>query len=95
MFRVNLKLAPEHTSTDVLNLMGKPGSDQLLEFKKRFDLLNKKFDKKQFLTYYFIAAHPGCDENEMIELRDLQVTNCMYNQNRYKYLPRHHRLMPV
>ena len=64
-----LKLAPEHTSTDVLNLMGKPGSDQLLEFKKRFDMLNKKFDKKQFLTYYFIAAHPGCDENEMIELK--------------------------
>jgi uncharacterized radical SAM protein YgiQ len=69
-----LKLAPEHTSSDVLNLMGKPGSDQLLEFKKRFDSLNKKFDKKQFLTYYFIAAHPGCDENEMIELKRFTST---------------------
>jgi uncharacterized radical SAM protein YgiQ len=64
-----LKLAPEHTSDNVLNLMGKPGSDQLLQFKKKFDLLNKKFGKNQFLTYYFIAAHPGCEENEMHELR--------------------------
>ena len=35
-----------------------------------FDLLNEKFGKNQFLTYYFIAAHPGCDEKEMKELRD-------------------------
>lgn len=65
-----LKLAPEHTSDLVLNLMGKPGSDQLLKFKKKFDLLNEKYEKNQFLTYYFIAAHPGCDENEMLELRN-------------------------
>ena len=65
-----LKLAPEHSSDHVLNLMGKPGSDSLLKFKKKFDALNQKYGKNQFLTYYFIAAHPGCDESEMMELRD-------------------------
>ncbi len=65
-----LKLAPEHSSDHVLNMMGKPGSDQLLKFKKKFDALNEKYGKNQFLTYYFIAAHPGCDENEMMELRN-------------------------
>lgn len=65
-----LKLAPEHSTDHVLNMMGKPGSDQLLKFKKKFDALNKKYGKNQYLTYYFIAAHPGCDENEMMELRN-------------------------
>jgi uncharacterized radical SAM protein YgiQ len=65
-----LKLAPEHTSNSVLNLMGKPGADQLLKFKKKFDALNEKYEKNQFLTYYFIAAHPGCDEKDMKEVRE-------------------------
>ncbi len=64
-----LKIAPEHTVDKVLNLMGKPGQDDLLKFKEKFETLNKKSGKKQFLTYYFIAAHPGCDERDMIKLK--------------------------
>ena len=60
-----LKVAPEHTERRVLRLMGKPGVDYLLEFKKRFDEKSKKAGKKQFLTYYFIAAHPGSTERDM------------------------------
>jgi uncharacterized radical SAM protein YgiQ len=60
-----LKIAPEHTEDGVLRLMGKPNVDSLLEFKKRFDKKSKKAGKKQFLTYYFIAAHPGSRENDM------------------------------
>ena len=64
-----LKIAPEHTDPTVLEKMGKTGTFALLEFKRRFDEANSKFDKKQFLTYYFIAAYPGCSDREMHSLR--------------------------
>jgi uncharacterized radical SAM protein YgiQ len=60
-----MKIAPEHTSNHVLMLMGKPGKKDLIRFKEMFDRLNREAGKKQFLTYYFIAAHPGCTEAEM------------------------------
>ncbi len=60
-----MKIAPEHTEDKVLSLMGKQGKDYLKEFKNRFYKLNKKLDKKQFLTYYLIAAHPGCNEKDI------------------------------
>jgi len=64
-----MKIAPEHTEDKILNLMGKPKKDKLQEFKDRFYQLNKKLDKKQFLTYYLIAAHPGCNEKDMMDLK--------------------------
>ena len=64
-----MKIAPEHTEDKVLSLMGKQGKDYLKEFKNRFYKLNKKLDKKQFLTYYLIAAHPGCNEKDMLDLK--------------------------
>ncbi|NWF66583.1 MAG: YgiQ family radical SAM protein [Campylobacterales bacterium] len=65
-----MKIAPEHTDDTVLALMNKPSKKVLIEFKTKFDNLNKKFNKKQFLTYYFIAAHPGCSEKEMKNLKE-------------------------
>lgn len=64
-----MKVAPEHTVAHVLALMKKPAGGQLLEFKNVFDRLNRKSRKKQYLTYYFIAAHPGCRERDMEVLR--------------------------
>lgn len=64
-----MKIAPEHTEDKILSLMGKKGKDYLVEFKNRFYEINRKLDKKQFLTYYLIAAHPGCDEREMNNLK--------------------------
>jgi uncharacterized radical SAM protein YgiQ len=64
-----MKVAPEHTENGVLSLMGKPGIDDLLAFKQAFDQLSKQSDKKQFLTYYLIAAHPGCDLADMTRLK--------------------------
>ncbi|WP_375723242.1 YgiQ family radical SAM protein [Arcobacter sp. KX21116] len=64
-----MKVAPEHTSDRVLKLMGKPGKQPLIEFKKMYDRLNKEAGKQQFLTYYLIAAHPGCEEKDMHELK--------------------------
>ncbi|MDD3817552.1 MAG: YgiQ family radical SAM protein, partial [Thiovulaceae bacterium] len=64
-----MKVAPEHTQQHVLELMGKPGKGELIEFKKLYDKLNREEGKKQFLTYYLIAAHPGCTEKDMHELK--------------------------
>lgn len=63
-----LKIAPEHMEDHVLALMGKPSNAQLVEFKQRFDHLSARADKRQFLTYYFIAAHPGCNLADMRKL---------------------------
>ena len=64
-----MKVAPEHTQQHVLELMGKPGKQTLVDFKKLYDKLNREEGKKQFLTYYLIAAHPGCEERDMHELK--------------------------
>jgi len=64
-----MKVAPEHTQPAVLELMGKPGTESLLEFKRRFERINKRLGKRQFLTYYFIAAYPGCSMDDMQQVR--------------------------
>lgn len=64
-----MKVAPEHTVDHVLALMRKPTGEQLVDFKNIFDRMNRKGQKKQFLSYYFIAAHPGCRERDMEALR--------------------------
>jgi uncharacterized radical SAM protein YgiQ len=64
-----MKVAPEHTVPHILELMGKQNIDLLLKFKGKFDLLSKESGKKQFLTYYLIAAHPGCKIKEMQDLK--------------------------
>jgi uncharacterized radical SAM protein YgiQ len=64
-----LKVAPEHSENNVLDLMGKPGIDSLLKFKDRFDRLSHSAGKPQFLTYYLIAAHPGCSAQDMVRLK--------------------------
>ncbi|CAA6821913.1 MAG: Fe-S OXIDOREDUCTASE [uncultured Sulfurovum sp.] len=71
-----MKVAPEHTEQRVLDLMGKPGKQTLVDFKILYDKLNKEMGKKQFLTYYLIAAHPGCEESDMHKLKDF-TTNVL------------------
>ena len=65
-----MKVAPEHSQRNILDLMGKPDTVSLLEFKKLFDRFSKLVSKKQFLTYYFIAAHPGCRLDDMRNLKN-------------------------
>jgi len=74
-----LKVAPEHTSDRVLKLMGKPGKQSLVDFKKLYDQLNKEAGKNQFLTYYLIAAHPGCEEKDMHELKNFTTHELKMN----------------
>ncbi len=74
-----MKVAPEHTSDRVLKLMGKPGKQTLVDFKKMYDRLNKEAGKKQFLTYYLIAAHPGCEDKDMHELKQFTTQELKMN----------------
>jgi uncharacterized radical SAM protein YgiQ len=64
-----LKIAPEHSDPQVLSLMGKGGIDEYLDFRRLFLARTKAAGKKQTLSYYFIAAYPGCDERHMQALR--------------------------
>ena len=63
-----LKVAPEHTSDNVLKLMRKPSFKQFEEFKKIFDEINTKENLRQQIIPYFISSHPGCREEDMAEL---------------------------
>lgn len=63
-----LKVAPEHTSDDVLYLMRKPSFKQFEEFKKIFDRINTQENLRQQIIPYFISSHPGCKEEDMAEL---------------------------
>ncbi|MDD5131590.1 MAG: YgiQ family radical SAM protein [bacterium] len=64
-----MKIAPEHSEDKVLAAMGKPGADYLKKFRAEFNRLNKEAGRKQFLTYYLIAAHPGCELEDMRALK--------------------------
>ncbi|MEA2102132.1 MAG: YgiQ family radical SAM protein [Thermodesulfobacteriota bacterium] len=70
-----MKIAPEHTEDRVLRYMGKPGKDDLIAFKDLFYRFTRLDAKKQFLTYYLIAAHPGCTLEDMRRLRSFAHTH--------------------
>ena len=63
-----LKVAPEHTSDNVLRLMRKPSFQQFYEFKRIFDRINREEGLNQQIIPYFISSHPGCHEADMAEL---------------------------
>ncbi len=63
-----LKIAPEHSEQKTLSKMMKPSISSYDEFKILFDKFSKKAGKEQYLIPYFIAAHPGCDAEEMLNL---------------------------
>ena len=60
-----LKVAPEHTSDRVLNIMRKPSFNLFKDFKRQFDKINQEAGLKQQLIPYFISSHPACTEGEM------------------------------
>jgi uncharacterized radical SAM protein YgiQ len=64
----HLKVAPEHTDPDVLDLMKKPPSTDYVEFDKAFRAASRRVGKRQYTVPYFIASHPGSGLNEMIDL---------------------------
>ncbi|MDD5475677.1 MAG: YgiQ family radical SAM protein [Syntrophales bacterium] len=65
-----MKIAPEHTEEKVLRIMGKPGVKQLPRFREDFYRITEEEGREQHLTYYLMAAHPGCNDDHMIRLHD-------------------------
>ncbi|MBW8184535.1 YgiQ family radical SAM protein [Shewanella nanhaiensis] len=63
-----LKIAPEHTEEGPLNKMMKPGMGTYDKFKELFDKYSKEAGKKQYLIPYFISAHPGTTNEDMVNL---------------------------
>ncbi len=63
-----LKIAPEHTESGPLAHMMKPGIGTYDKFKEMFDRFSREAGKEQYLIPYFIAAHPGTDDADMLEL---------------------------
>ena len=63
-----LKVAPEHTSDAVLQVMRKPSFSQFEQFKRTFDRINREEGLRQQIIPYFISSHPGCTAEDMAEL---------------------------
>ncbi len=63
-----LKIAPEHTEEGVLSKMMKPGMGAYDRFKQLFDRFSREAGKEQYLIPYFIAAHPGTQDEDMLNL---------------------------
>ena len=63
-----LKIAPEHTERGPLDKMMKPGIGTYDRFKRMFEKFSKEAGKEQYLIPYFIAAHPGTRDEDMVEL---------------------------
>ncbi len=63
-----LKIAPEHSEDNTLSKMMKPGMETYDVFKKMFEKYSKEAGKKQYLIPYFIAAHPGSTDEDMLNL---------------------------
>ncbi len=63
-----LKIAPEHSEENVLSKMMKPGMGAYDRFKQMFEKFSKEAGKEQYLIPYFIAAHPGTTDEDMLNL---------------------------
>ena len=65
-----LKVAPEHSSDNVLHIMRKPNWNNYLEFRKLFLRINEEAGLNQQLIPYFISSHPGCTKRDMAHLAE-------------------------
>ena len=65
-----LKVAPEHVSDQVLKYMGKPRHAVYQSFCRKYERLNEKLGKKQYLVPYLMSSHPGCSLKEAVELAE-------------------------
>ncbi|MEG1879062.1 MAG: YgiQ family radical SAM protein, partial [Pseudoflavonifractor sp.] len=65
-----LKVAPEHCVDSVLDYMGKPHIEVYEKFKQKYDRLNQKYGKPQFLVPYLMSSHPGCTLEDAVKLAE-------------------------
>jgi len=65
-----LKVAPEHCVNSVLDYMGKPHIDVYERFRQKYQRLNQKYEKEQYLVPYLISSHPGCTLSDAVRLAE-------------------------
>ncbi|MFH0939896.1 MAG: DUF3362 domain-containing protein, partial [Planctomycetota bacterium] len=82
-----LKIAPEHTSAEVLRHMKKPGMAQYQAFLKRYAQANAAADKDQYAVQYFISGHPGCTLEHMVELAQFLKKENLSTEQVQDYYP--------
>lgn len=82
-----LKVAPEHVSKNVTDIMGKACKDVFLTFKDWFDTANRQLGKKQYLVPYFMSSHPGCTLNDAIELAEFLRDQGMNPEQVQDFIP--------
>lgn len=82
-----LKVAPEHISDHVTNLMHKPSKAVFDEFRKKFSAQNKKLGKEQYIIPYFMSGHPGCTVKDMVELAEYIRDNNLYTEQVQDFTP--------
>ncbi len=63
-----LKVAPEHCVDSVLDYMGKPHIAVYEKFRQKYESLNKKYGKEQYLVPYLMSSHPGCTLDDAVKL---------------------------
>ena len=65
-----LKVAPEHCVNGVLDYMGKPHVEVYEKFRQKYERLNRKYGKEQYLVPYLISSHPGCTLDDAVRLAE-------------------------
>jgi uncharacterized radical SAM protein YgiQ len=82
-----LKVAPEHVSGHVTDIMCKPSREVFDEFRSKFKEVNKELEKEQYLIPYFMSGHPGCTVEDMVELAEYIRDNDLYTEQVQDFTP--------
>ncbi|MCL7412865.1 MAG: YgiQ family radical SAM protein [ANME-2 cluster archaeon] len=82
-----LKVAPEHVTSHVTDMMHKPSREVFEEFKGRFEAVNRELGRKQYLVPYFMSSHPGCTVGDMVELAEYIRDNDLYTEQVQDFTP--------
>lgn len=82
-----LKVAPEHCSNEILDLMNKSSIEKYERFSEKYAEVNKKLNKNQFLVHYFITAHPGSTLKDALDLSLYLKKRGIYPEQIQDFIP--------
>lgn len=82
-----LKIAPEHVSKRVTDIMGKADKGYFLKFKQWFEEANRELGKKQYLVPYLMSSHPGCTLTDAVELAEFLRDEHMTPEQVQDFIP--------
>ncbi|NYT07350.1 MAG: YgiQ family radical SAM protein [Methanomicrobiales archaeon] len=83
----HLKVAPEHITRTVTDLMHKPPGEVFESFRKRFEHMQSGKEKRQYLLPYLMSGHPGCTIRDMVELAEYIRDTGLYTEQVQDFTP--------